>query len=312
MQDMKDLQRTLKKEYTFSGKGLHTGLKVTMVVAPAPENTGIVFVRTDLGDDARVEAVVDNVTHTQRGTTLENGEAKVSTIEHILSTFVGLGIDNAYVYLDAPEAPIMDGSAKPYVDAISPDGVVMQSAPRKYFEVKERISFKDESTGSELTLVPSDKYEVDLTIDYNSKVMGIQTAYYSSESTDYVSEIAPCRTFCFFHELEFLYKNNLIKGGDLENAIVVAEHEVPQEELDKISSLLNVEKVVRVPEGYLSNVDLRFPNECARHKLLDVLGDFSLIGYRLKGKVIANKSGHKINTQMAKLVREAAQKDILI
>lgn len=307
---MKNLQRTLKREYTFNGKGLHTGLKVSMTISPAPVDTGIVFVRKDIGDDARVEAVVDYVTHTQRGTTLENGDAKVSTIEHILSTFVGLGVDNAFIYLDSPEAPIMDGSARPFVEAIVPDGLEIQNAPRKYFEVKEKISFKDEESGSELTLLPNDDYEIDLTIDYNSNVLGVQTAHYSSACTDYANEIAPCRTFCFFHELEFLFKNNLIKGGDLENAIVIAEREVPQDELDKISSLLGVDSVKRVPSGYLNNVDLRYPNECARHKLLDVMGDFSLIGYRIKGKVIAVKSGHKINTQMAKIIREQLKKDI--
>lgn len=307
---MKNLQNTLRREYKFEGKGLHTGLKVSMTLAPAPVNTGIVFVRKDIGDDARVEALVDYVTQTQRGTTLENGQASVSTIEHVLSAFVGLGIDNAYIYLDAPEAPIMDGSAKPFVEAIAPDGVQPQDAPRKYYEVKEKISFKDEETGSELTLLPCDDYEIDLTIDYNSKVLGVQSAHYSSESTDYAAEVAPCRTFCFFHELEFLFKHNLIKGGDLENAIVIAEREVPQDELDKISSLLGVTSVKRVSTGYLNNVDLRFENECARHKLLDVMGDFSLIGYRLKGKVIAVKSGHKINTQMARIIRQTAKKEI--
>ena len=307
---MKDLQKTLKREYIFEGKGLHTGLKVNMTLAPAPVDTGVVFFRTDLGENARVEALVDYVTQTQRGTTLQNGEVSVSTIEHVLSAFVGLGIDNAYIYLDAPEAPIMDGSAKPFVEAIVPDGLETQDAPRKYYVVKEEISFKDEQSGSELILLPSENYEIDLTIDYNSKVLGVQSAHYSSETTDYASEIAPCRTFCFFHELEFLFKHNLIKGGDLENAIVIAENEVPQDELDKISSLLGVTSVKRVSTGYLNNVDLRFGNECARHKLLDVLGDFSLIGYRLKGKVIAVKSGHKINTQMARIIREKAKKEI--
>lgn len=307
---MKDLQKTLKREYTFEGKGLHTGLHVKMTLAPAPADTGVIFYRTDLGDNAKVEALVDYVTQTQRGTTLQNGDVSVSTIEHVLSTFVGLGIDNAYIYLDAPEAPIMDGSAKPFVEAIVPDGLQEQDVPRKYFEIKEKISFKDEESGSELILVPCANYEIDLTVDYNSKVLGVQTAHYSECETDYASEIAPCRTFCFFHELEFLFKHNLIKGGDLENAIVIAENEVPQQELDKISSLLGVSSVQRVSTGYLNNVDLRFPNECARHKLLDVMGDFSLIGYRLKGKVIAVKSGHKINTQMARIIREKAKKEI--
>lgn len=306
---MQDNQNTLKKSYIFEGKGLHSGLKVKMTISPAPVNTGIIFIRQDLGDDVRIPAVVDFVTHTQRGTTLENGEAKVSTIEHILSTFVGLGVDNAYIYLSSFEAPIMDGSAKPFAEAISADGLQMQDALRKYYTIKEKIHFQDPKTGSELTILPSDDYSIDLSIDYNSHVLGVQRASYSSK-TDYLKEIAPCRTFVFFHELEFLFNNNLIKGGDLENAIVIVEHSVPQDTLDKMAALFNVRRIERVPEGYLDNIKLRFPNECARHKLLDVMGDFSLIGYRIKGRVIANKSGHQINTQVAKLIREAALKEL--
>lgn len=305
---MQDNQNTLKKSYIFEGKGLHSGLGVKMTISPAPVNTGIVFIREDLGENARVPAVVDYVTHTQRGTTLEKGEVKVSTIEHILSTFVGLGVDNAYIYLSSFEAPIMDGSAKPFALAISKDGLQQQDAPRKYYKVKEKIHFQDPKSGAELTILPDDGYSIDLSIDYNSHVLGVQRASYDSK-TDYVNEIAPCRTFVFFHELEFLFNNNLIKGGDLENAIVIVEHAVPQETLDKMSALFNVKTLERVPEGYLDNISLRFPNECARHKLLDVLGDFSLIGYRIKGHVIANKSGHQINTQVAKLIREAVIKE---
>jgi UDP-3-O-[3-hydroxymyristoyl] N-acetylglucosamine deacetylase / 3-hydroxyacyl-[acyl-carrier-protein] dehydratase len=307
---MNDFQKTLRQSYTFEGKGLHSGLKVTMTLSPAPINTGIVFVRKDLGDDVRVEALVDYVTHTQRGTTLEKNGVKVCTIEHVLSTFVGLGVDNAFIYLSSFEAPIMDGSAKPFAQAIIKDGLEEQSAPRKYFKINEKIYFKDEKTGAELTILPSEDYSIDLTIDYNSHIMGVQHASYDSASTDYATEIAPCRTFVFFHELAFLYKNNLIKGGDLENAIVIAEHEVPQDELDKMAELFNVRSIKRVPEGYLDNIALRFPNECARHKLLDVMGDFSLAGTRIKGKVIANKSGHKINTQVAGLIRKASLKNI--
>ena len=315
-------QKTLKKEYSFSGKGLHTGVYVNMILAPAPVNTGVVFVRTDIGPEAKIEAIVDYVTMTARGTTLQKGDIKVSTIEHILSAFVGLGVDNAYVYIDGPEAPIMDGSAKPFVEAIAPngfdggevggtiEGVVEQDAPIDYFVVDEEISFVDEKSGSKLVLSPSDDTEVDLVVDYNSKVLGVQQAYFSSKKTNYISEIACCRTFCFFHEIEFMFKNNLIKGGDLDNAIVIAEYEVPQEELDKISTLLNVERVERVPEGYLNNISLRFPNECARHKLLDIMGDFALSGYRIKGKVTAYKSGHAVNTQMAKLIREKKREGI--
>lgn len=302
---MQENQKTLKKSYIFEGKGLHSGLRVKMTIAPAPVNTGIIFIRQDIGDDARVPAVVDYVTHTQRGTTLEKGNVRVSTIEHILSTFVGLGVDNAYIYLSSFEAPIMDGSAKPFAEAISKDGVLEQEAYRKYYKVKEKIYFQDPKSGAELTILPDDNYSIDLSIDYNSHVLGIQHASYSQD-TDYLKEIAPCRTFVFFHELEFLFNNNLIKGGDLENAIVIVEHAVPQDTLDRMAALFNVKKIERVPEGYLDNIALRFPNECARHKLLDVMGDFSLIGYRIKGRVVANKSGHQINTQVAALIREAA------
>lgn len=302
------MQKTLLKSYTFEGKGLHSGLHVKMIIEPAPEGTGIVFVRDDIGKDASVAAVVDFVTHTERGTTLEKGEIRVSTIEHILATFYGLGVDNAFIHLDNYEAPIMDGSAKPFVEAIEKDGLKIQKVPRKVYVVKEKINFVDEKSGAELTILPSDDFSIDLMVDYNSKVMGRQTAYYTS-STNFAKEIAPCRTFVFFHELEFLFKHNLIKGGDLENAIVIVEHPVPQEELDRMVKLFNVEKIEVVPEGYLDNVKLRFPNECARHKLLDVMGDFSLIGFRLQGKVIASKTGHNINTQMAKLIRNKAIND---
>lgn len=299
---MQDNQKTLKKSYSFEGKGLHSGLKVNMTISPAPINTGIKFLRTDISPDSYISAVVDYVTHTQRGTTLEKGEIRISTLEHILSAFWGLGVDNAIIAIDNYEVPILDGSAKPYTDAIMQDGLLIQDAKRHYYNVKEKIYFKDEKSGSELTILPDDHFSVDLTIDYNSKVLGLQSAHFDL-NTDFVKEIAPCRTFVFFHELEFLLKNNLIKGGDLENAIVIVEHDVPTDELNRMATLFNVERVERVPEGYLDNVKLHFQNECARHKLLDVLGDFALIGNRINGRVIASKSGHQINTKVAKLIR---------
>ncbi len=302
-------QKTLKKSYSFEGKGLHSGLSVKMTISPAPENTGIRFKREDLGGDVYIEAVVENVTHTQRSTTLERGEVRVQTIEHVLSTLYGMGVDNAIVSLNNYEVPIMDGSAKPFADAISRDGLEEQSALRKVFAVKEKIHFSDPKSGAELTILPADEFSIDLTIDYSSNVLGVQTAHYT-DSVDYAREIAPCRTFVFFHELEFLFKNNMIRGGDVENAIVIVEHPVPQDELDRMVKLFNVDRVERLPEGYLNNIVLRYPNECARHKLLDVIGDFSLIGYRIKGKVIAHKVGHKINTQVAALIREAALKEM--
>lgn len=300
---MSDNQKTLKREYIFEGKGLHTGLKVNMKLSPAPAGSGIRFVREDIGPDAVIEAVADYVTTTQRGTTLEKGDIRISTIEHLLSAFSGMGVDNAVVTLNAPEAPILDGSALPYVQAISADGLQEQDAPRNYYIVKEKISYRDDKSGSEITIEPADDFSVDLTIDFNSHVLGVQTIHYDG-STDYAAEVAPCRTFVFFHELEFLFKNNLIKGGDLENALVIVERPVPEEDLARMAALFNVEKVDRLPDGYLDNVRLHFPNECARHKLLDLLGDFSLIGCRIKGKVKADKSGHKINTTVARIVRE--------
>jgi UDP-3-O-[3-hydroxymyristoyl] N-acetylglucosamine deacetylase / 3-hydroxyacyl-[acyl-carrier-protein] dehydratase len=305
---MLDNQKTIKKSYNFVGKGLHTGLQVNMTLLPSNPNTGIRFLRKDISNDSYIEAVADYVTYTERGTTLEKGEIRVSTIEHLLATFVGMGVDNAIVELNAPEAPILDGSAKPYVEAISKDGLEDQGVPRKYFVIKDRIDYKDPKSGAELTILPSDDYSIDVTIDYNSKVLGVQTAAFSKE-VDFAKDIAPCRTFVFFHELEFLFKHNLIKGGDLENAIVIVEHPVPQEELDRMAALFNVSSIKRVPEGYLSNISLRFENECARHKLLDVIGDFALIGFRMKAKVVANKSGHGINTSVAKIIREKALKN---
>ena len=299
-------QRTLKQSYTFTGKGLHTGRQVTMIVTPAPENHGIKFQRTDLEGQPVMDAIVDYVTSTERGTTLEHGEMRISTIEHILSALAGLGVDNALILLDSSEAPILDGSAKPYTDSFVKDGLVEQAADRKYFEIKEKIYYKDAKSGAELIIIPDDDFSIDLMIDFNSQVLGNQYARFSSKM-DYAKEIAPCRTFVFFHEIEPLFKNNLIKGGDLNNAIVILENPVPQEELDRLANLFHSTKLERGPAGYLNHLELRFSNECARHKLLDVIGDFSLIGFPLKAKIIANKSGHQINTHVAKILRKAAK-----
>lgn len=300
---MIEKQHTLKCKYTFKGKGLHTGRNVTMVIEPAPAGHGIKFKRTDIGEDAVIDALVDYVTTTARGTTLEKGEVKISTLEHLMATFNGLSVDNALVSIDAQEVPILDGSAKPYVDAICKDGLQEQDAPRRYIEVKEKIVYKDEKSGSEIVIMPDDHFSVDLMIDFNSKVLGNQYSRLD-ETTDFAKDIAPCRTFVFFHELEPLFRNNLIKGGDLDNAIVIVEHPVPQEELDRLAGVFNTSSLERAPEGYLNHLELRFQNECARHKLLDLMGDFSLVGAPIKGKVIAYKSGHRINTEVARIVRK--------
>ncbi len=303
---MTERQHTLKCKYTFKGKGLHTGRNVTMVLEPAPAGHGIKFKRTDIGEDAVIDALVDYVTTTARGTTLEKGDVKISTLEHLMATFNGLGIDNALVSIDAQEVPILDGSAKPYVEAICKDGLVEQDAPRKYVELKEKIVYKDEKSGSEIVIMPDDHFSVDLMIDFNSKVLGNQYSRLD-ENTDFAKDIAPCRTFVFFHELEPLFKNNLIKGGDLDNAIVIVEHPVPQEELDRLAGVFNTSSLERAPEGYLNHLELRFQNECARHKLLDLIGDFSLVGAPIKAKVIAYKSGHRINTEVARIVRKLVE-----
>ncbi len=299
-------QRTLSKSYTFEGKGLHTGLEVKMTISPAEAGSGIRFHRQDIGEDAIIQANADYVTSTSRGTTLEKGEVKVSTIEHLMAALSGLGIDNALVSVNGPELPILDGSAREYAEVLKNDPMVEQDAEREYLVITEKIHYRDEESGSEITILPDDGFSVDVMIDYNSKVLGNQYASFN-ENTDFAAEVAPCRTFVFFHELEFLYRNNLIKGGDMENAIVVVENEVPQDELDRLSALFNVEKLQRVPEGYLNHLQLRFSNECARHKLLDVMGDFALCGYPVKGKVIANKPGHHINTIVSKMLRKYAR-----
>lgn len=308
---MSSKQHTLKNKYTFEGKGLHTGKHVIMTLEPAPENHGIKFKRVDIGEDAIIDACVDFVTTTARGTTLEKGDIKISTLEHLMATLSGLGVDNALISIDAQEVPILDGSAKPYVDAICKDGLVEQSAERIYIEFKEKILYKDEKSGSEIIIMPDDHFSVDLMIDFNSKVVGNQYARLD-DNTDFAKDIAPCRTFVFFHELEPLFKNNLIKGGDLDNAIVIVEHPVPQEELDRLATVFNTNSLERAPEGYLNHLELRFQNECARHKLLDLIGDFSLVGNPIKAKVIAYKSGHGINTLVAKIIRKYAVENLNI
>ncbi|MDR1055151.1 MAG: bifunctional UDP-3-O-[3-hydroxymyristoyl] N-acetylglucosamine deacetylase/3-hydroxyacyl-ACP dehydratase [Prevotellaceae bacterium] len=304
---MQKKQQTLKESISFSGKGLHTGLQVEMTIKPAEENHGIKFQRIDIENQPIIEANADNVTATSRGTTLEQNGVKVTTIEHVMASLWGMSIDNALITVNAPEAPILDGSAGKYVEAINKVGIVEQKADRWYFEVKEKMVFKGDN-GKEIILLPDDHFSINLTIDFESKVLHNQSARLTSID-DFAKEVAPCRTFVFFHELETLYKNNLIKGGDFENAIVIVDKPVPQEELDHLAKIFNKSKIERIPEGYLNNLELRFPNEPARHKLLDIIGDLALIGYRIKGKVIAFKPGHQINTTTAKTVRKIAKRE---
>ena len=297
-------QRTLSCEHSFEGKGLHTGKYSHLTVKPAPADTGIVFRRTDLGEDAVVRAVASNVSSTARSTTISQGEASVSTIEHLMSAFFGLGIDNAYVDIDNVEVPILDGSARIYAEEFCKDGLVEQDADRKYVTVPRTIAVEDEKSGAWIRIEPSEKPSFDVTVDFSSKVLGVQTAHWD-ENVDYATEIGPCRTFVFFHEIEFLFQNNLVKGGDLENAIVIVEHPVTDEQLERLSKLFNVPKLSVEEGGYLNNLTLRFPNECGRHKLLDMLGDLMLSGGRLAARVTAYKPGHGLNSIAAKAVLDA-------
>lgn len=296
------LQQTLKKSYSFEGKGLHTGRIAKMTINPAPADTGIRFRRTDLGEDAIVEALAENVSNTARSTTISDGPASIATIEHILSALTGMGVDNALIDIDNIEVPILDGSAKPYIDAIWADGFQEQDAPRRYIEIKKTIEIRNEEKGSLVRIEPAEEFSYDILVDFNSRVLGVQHAKWTPEVV-YAEEIGICRTFVFFHEIEFLFNNGLVKGGDVDNAIVIVEHPVTDEQVEKMSQLFNVPALKVREDGYLSNLVLRFPNECSRHKLLDLIGDLRLAGGFLKAKVTAVKAGHGINTAAALKIR---------
>ena len=296
------LQQTLKKSYSFEGKGLHTGRVAKMTINPAPANTGIRFIRTDLGEDSYIDALAENVSNTARSTTISCGDASVSTIEHVLSALTGMGVDNVLIEIDNVEVPILDGSAKPYIDAIWADGFDTQDAPRRYIEIKEAIEVHNEK-GSVVRIEPAEEFSYGIKIDFNSRVLGVQNAIWN-DSVVYAEEIGTCRTFVFFHELEFLFNNGLVKGGDVDNAIVIVEHPVTDGQVSRMSEIFNVPALKVREDGYLSNLVLRFKNECARHKLLDLIGDLRLCGGFLKAKVTAEKAGHGINTSAAKAVRE--------
>ncbi|RTE51937.1 bifunctional UDP-3-O-[3-hydroxymyristoyl] N-acetylglucosamine deacetylase/3-hydroxyacyl-ACP dehydratase [Arenibacter aquaticus] len=292
-------QRTIAKEVTLTGVGLHTGENVTLKFVPAPENFGYAFKRVDLEGEPVIEADANYVVNTQRGTNLEKRGVKIQTSEHVLAALVGLEIDNALIELDAPEPPIMDGSSKFFVEALEKAGIVEQEAPREEFVVKDVISYKDEETGSEITIIPADTYQVTTMVDFGTKVLGTQNANLENLS-DFKTEIADARTFSFLHELEMLLENGLIKGGDLNNAIVYVDKEISDSTMKKLEKAFNKKKLSVKPNGILDNLSLHQPNEAARHKLLDVIGDLALAGTRIRGKVIANKPGHFVNTQFAK------------
>ena len=249
-----------------------------------------------------IEALAENVTNTARSTTISHNEALVVTIEHIMSALTGLGVDNALIELDNIEVPILDGSAKPYIDAITRDGLVDQGVARKYLDIPQTLEIRDDRTGSWVRIEPADHPSADITVDFNSKILGIQSAHWD-EFSDYAHEIGVCRTFVFFHEIEYLYRNNLIKGGDVDNAIVIVEHPVSDDQLSVIARLFNMPDLQITDEGYLNNLQLHFPDECGRHKLLDLLGDMRLSGGYLNAKITAYKPGHGINTKAAKALR---------
>lgn len=297
------LQQTVRQEYTFEGKGLHTGRVGKITIKPAPEDSGIRFRRIDIGQTAIVEALAENVSSTSRSTTISKGDVSVATIEHIISALTGMGIDNALIDIDNAEVPILDGSARYYVEAFSKDGLCEQSAQRHYIDLPHAIEIKDEKSGSYLKVEPSNAPSYDLTVDFGSKVLGVQKAHWDM-NTDFAKEIGICRTFVFFHEIEYLFQNNLIKGGDVDNAIVIVEYPVKDEQLEHLSKLFNIPKLSVNDQGYLNNLQLHFPNECGRHKLLDLIGDLRLAGGYLNAKITAFKPGHTINTSTAKAIRE--------
>ncbi len=281
-----------------------------MTFQPAPDSHGYVFKRTDLPDQPLINALAENVVETSRGTTLEEHGARVSTIEHVLASFAGMGVDNVLIEIDGPEAPILDGSAREYAEAIDRTGAVEQATDRKYFILKEKVEYYDEKNGIHIIAYPDKVQSINVLIDYNSKVLGNQHASLENWK-NFKDEIAPCRTFVFLHELEFLAKNNLIKGGDVDNAIIIVDRHVEQDELDRLSELFHKPKVKVMPEGILNNVEMRFHNEPARHKLLDLVGDLALVGRWFKAKIIATRPGHQSNNEFARALRQVMKKAVL-
>jgi UDP-3-O-[3-hydroxymyristoyl] N-acetylglucosamine deacetylase/3-hydroxyacyl-[acyl-carrier-protein] dehydratase len=292
-------QKTIKREISLSGVGLHTGKRVKLTFKPASINYGFAFTRTDLEGGPIIEAKAEYVIDTKRGTNLEKNGVKINTSEHVLAAVVGLGIDNICIELDAPEPPIMDGSSKYFIEALEKAGTIEQDADVNEYIVKDIISYKDEASGSEIMVMPSDTYEVTTMVDFGTKVLGTQNATLKHIS-DFKREISEARTFSFLHEIEMLLENDLIKGGDLNNAIVYVDKPLSPETMKKLSLAFNKDSVTVKPNGILDNLTLHWPNEAARHKLLDVIGDLALVGVKIRGKVIANKPGHSINTLFAK------------
>jgi UDP-3-O-[3-hydroxymyristoyl] N-acetylglucosamine deacetylase / 3-hydroxyacyl-[acyl-carrier-protein] dehydratase len=302
-----DKQHTLSAAVSISGTGLHTGINVDMTLKPANPGFGFQFQRIDLPGQPIIKADCDLVTDTSRGTTLELGDAKISTVEHILAALVGMGVDNCLIEVNGPEIPIIDGS-RPFVEIIEETGVAEQDAAKAWYSIDTNISHYDDVKRVEMTALPSTEYKITTLIDFNSPVLGTQHAGLKS-MREFKAEIAPCRTFCFLHELEMLLDNNLVKGGDINNAIVVVDKPVTNEEMARLAKAFKRDKIEVKSEGYLNNLELRFPNEPARHKLLDVIGDLALIGYPIKGHIIANRPGHSSNVEFAKKIKQYIKKN---
>ena len=296
-------QKTLKGSFSLCGKGLHTGLNLTVTFNPAPENHGYKIQRIDLEDQPIIDAIAEKVIDTTRGTVLAVGEARVSTIEHGLSALYALGIDNCLIQVNGPEFPILDGSAMPYMEKIKQVGMVEQNTPKDYYIIRHKIEVKDEKTGSCVTILPDEEFSITAMCSFDSKFINSQFATLDNID-NYEKEIAPARTFVFVRDILPLLDANLIKGGDLDNAVVIYERQVPQEQLDKLADLLKVPHIDADKIGYIQNKPLMWENECTRHKLLDIIGDVALIGKPLKGRIVATRPGHTINNKFARLIRK--------
>ena len=301
-------QKTIAKESSLTGVGLHTGQNVTLTFKPAPSNTGLVFIREDIKGDNLIEANIKYISNTDRGTNLDNGSFRIQTSEHVLAALTGLDIDNCFLCLDGPEVPIMDGSSKYFIDAIEEAKIIEQNALREEFFPNEKISYECEETGSKISIVPDENYRIDTKIDFNTKVLGTQTATINDIS-EFKSNISSARTFSFLHELETLLENGLIKGGDLNNAIVYVDKPLANSNMDRLKKAFNKDSISVKENGILDNLSLHYPNEAARHKLLDIIGDLALIGMKIRGKVIAEKPGHSINAKFAQKVFEVIKSD---
>lgn len=300
-------QKTLKGSFSLYGKGLHTGLNLTITFNPAPENSGYKIQRIDLEGEPIIDAIAENVVETQRGTVLAKGEVRVSTVEHAMAALYALGVDNCLIQVNGPEFPILDGSSIIFVDKIQEIGLVEQNAPKDYYIIRKKIEVKDEQTGSCITILPDNDFSITAMCNFDSKFINSQFATLDNIAL-FPTEVAPARTFVFVRDIIPLLEANLIKGGDLDNAIVIYEQILPQEKLDKLADLLNVSRMKADEPGYIQHKPLMWENECTRHKLLDIVGDMALIGKPIKGRIIATRPGHKVNNQFARLMRKEIRK----